>query len=116
MQTHFTHLFTPLRVRGIMFPNRIFLSPQGHSPKHRHPSSYDSLYDAGMLFFDKSQGGFGGCTLATGPVLEDGRYEKYARDQIRELMSMATQTGAKVAAGVMPFTFHPDKIPPITDL
>lgn len=64
MQTHFTHLFTPLRVRGIMFPNRIFLSPQGHSPKHRHPSSYDSLYDAGMLFFDKSQGGFGGCTLA----------------------------------------------------
>ena len=78
MQTHFTHLFTPLRVRGIMFPNRIFLSPQGHSPKHRHPSSYDSLYDAGMLFFDKSQGGFGGCTIATGPVLEDGHYEKYA--------------------------------------
>ena len=116
MQTHFTHLFTPLRVRGIMFPNRIFLSPQGHSPKHRHPSSYDSLYDAGMLFFDKSQGGFGGCTIATGPVLEDGHYEKYARDQIRELMSMATQTGARVAAGVMPFTFHPDKIPPITDL
>ena len=61
MQTHFTHLFTPLRVRGIMFPNRIFLSPQGLSPKHRHPSSYDSLYDAGMLFFDKSQG----CLLYT---------------------------------------------------
>ena len=116
MQTHFPKLFTPLRVSGIMFPNRIFLSPQGHSPKHRHPSSYDSLYDAGMLFFDKSQGGFGGCTIATGPVQADGRYEKYARDQIRELMSMAAQTGAKVAAGVMPFAFHPDKIPPITDI
>lgn len=103
--TKYPLLFSPLRVRSIMFPNRIFLSPQNHSPRHRHPSSYDSLYDAGMMFFDKSQGGFGGCSLMCGPIMPDGTIEKYSRDQLRELMSMAVQTGAKVGAGVSPFVF-----------
>lgn len=109
MKTNFPNLFSPLRVRGIMFPNRIFLSPQGHSPKHQHPSSYDSIYDAGMLFFDKSQGGFGGCTVMCGPIMPDGTLEKYSRDRIREVMSMAVQTGAKVAGGVSPFVFRMPK-------
>ncbi len=60
---------------------RIFLSPQGHSPRHQHPSSYDSDYDAGMLFFDKSQGGFG-ADVMFGPLMEDGSLEKYSRDRI----------------------------------
>lgn len=109
MKTNFPVLFSPLRVRGIVFPNRIFLSPQGHSPRHRHPSSYDSDYDAGMLFFDKAQGGFGACSIHCGPIMPDGTIEKYARDQIRELMSMATQTGAKVGAGIAPFAFKMPK-------
>lgn len=109
MKTNFPNLFSPLRVRGIVFPNRIFLSPQGHSPRHQHPSSYDSDYDAGMLFFDKSQGGFGACNVMFGPLMKDGSIEKYSRDRIREVMSMAVQTGAKVGGGVAPFVFKMPK-------
>ena len=108
-KTNFPNLFSPLRVRGVMFPNRIFLSPQNHSPRHRHPSSYESDYDAGMAFFDKTQGGFGACSIQCGPIMPDGKIEKYARDQIRELMSMATQTGAKVGANVAPYEFKMPK-------
>ena len=101
MKHNFPHLFSPMKVRDVVFPNRIFLSPQGHSPKHRHPSSYDSDYDCGMMYFDKSQGGFGGAEIsyATG-FIENGKYEKYSRDQIRELQSMTVQTGAKVGTGI----------------
>lgn len=109
MKTNFPVLFSPLRVRGIVFPNRIFLSPQGHSPRHKHPSSYDSDYDAGMLYFDKSQGGFGGNSIMCGPIMPDGSIEKYSRDVIREVMSMTVQTGAKVGARVAPFTFKMPK-------
>lgn len=107
MKNHFPHLFSPLKVRDVVFPNRIFLSPQGHSPKHRHPSSYESDYDAGMMFFDKSRGGFGACEI-TGGFVVDGKYEKYSRDQIRELQSMAVQTGAKVGTGLMTMIRYED--------
>ena len=104
MKTKFKNLFSPLKVRGVVFPNRIFLSPQGHSPKHRHPSSFDSEYDCGMMFYDKSQGGFGAAEIsyATHNII-DGDYEKLSRDQIRELQSMCTQTGAKCGTSVGSF-------------
>ncbi|MGN1343844.1 MAG: FAD-dependent oxidoreductase, partial [Traorella sp.] len=67
-------------------------------PTHKHPSS--PKYDAGNSFVDKSASGAAGIIVPTGPVGKNGEYGKYDKDQIRELMSMAGQTGSKVGTQV----------------
>ena len=56
MENKYYRLLEPLKIRGLMFPNRIFYSSCGHSPTHKHPSSWDSTYDNGLIFYDKSLG------------------------------------------------------------
>lgn len=120
MNTKYPHILSPLKVRGVMFQNRIFVTPTGHSPSHKHPSSWDSIYDNGLLFYDKSLGGAAayGVDYVTN-IIKDGKYEKLNRDHIRELMSMATQSGGRVGTGthvhVKPYE-NPDLKPVTSDV
>lgn len=100
MKNKYHRLLEPLKIRGLMFPDRVFYSSCGHSPTHKHPSSWDSTYDNGLIFYDKSLGGAAGLGVNyVTNIIEDGKFEKLTRDQIRELMSMAGQTGTKVGTG-----------------
>lgn len=98
MKTVYENLCKPLKIRNVIFPNRMFVSSMGYPPTHKHPSS--PKYDAGVSFVDKSASGAAGILVMTGPVNEKGEYGKYDKDQIRELMSMAGQTGSKVGTQV----------------
>ena len=95
MEAKFPHLCESLRMRDTIFPNRIFCSAMGCPPSHKHPSS--PKYDAGVGFYDKSAGGAAGIVVSVCQAQENATYPKYERDQIRELMSLARQTGAIAA-------------------
>ena len=98
MNKKYQNLLSPLKLRNVIFTNRVFVSSMGFPPTHKHPSS--PKYDAGVSFYDKSQGGAAGILVSTGPANKNGEYPKYDRDQIRELMSLAGQSGSKVGAGL----------------
>ena len=94
MKTNFPHLFTPLRVNGIMLKNRIICAPMGTIKTHKVPSTTDY---GGMSALDRS---LGGAALvhnsALGPTAGEGlfAFEKYERDHTREALSVARQSGA----------------------
>ena len=98
MNTKYQNLLSPLKLRDVIFTNRVFVSSMGFPPTHKHPSS--PKYDAGVSFYDKSQSGAAGIIVSTGLANKKGEYPKYDRDQIRELMSLAGQSGSKVGAGL----------------
>lgn len=103
----FPNLCKPLRMRDTIFPNRIFVSAMGCPPTHKHPSGVK--YDAGVGFYDKSAGGAAGIVVSTCPVQENGQYPKYEKDQIRELQSLARQSGAKAGAALGVFGVDVEK-------
>lgn len=107
MKNKYPNLLKPLRLKNVVFQNRIFVSSMGCPPSHKHPSS--PKYDAGVGFYDKTFGGAAAILITVPPVCEDGKYQKYERDQIRELMSLATQSGSKAGAGLGAFGFDPVK-------
>lgn len=107
MNAKFPHICQPLRMRDTIFPNRIFCSAMGCPPTHKHPSS--PKYDAGVGFYDKSAGGAAGIVVSVCQADADGRYPKYERDQIRELMSLARQTGSKAGAALGVFGVDPER-------
>ena len=107
MEAKFPHLCESLRMRDTIFPNRIFCSAMGCPPSHKHPSS--PKYDAGVGFYDKSAGGAAGIVVSVCQAQENATYPKYERDQIRELMSLARQTGAKAGAALGVFGADPEK-------
>lgn len=98
MKNNYPNLFQPLRMRNVIFPNRVFVSSMGCPPTHKHPSS--PKYDAGVGFYDKTTGGAAAMLVYTPATQEDGTYPKYERDVVRELMSLAGQSGSKIGAGL----------------
>lgn len=97
-QITYPHLFTPLKLKNVMFPNRVFVSSMGCPPNHQHPSS--PKYDAGVGFYDKCAGGAAAILVNTPTVGKDKQYPKYEKDRIRELMSLAGESGSRVGAGL----------------
>ena len=93
-KTNFPHLFTPLRVNGMMLKNRIICAPMGTIKTHKVPSTTDY---GGMSAYDRS---LGGAALvhnsALGPSGGEGlfAFEKYELDHTREALSVAKQSGA----------------------
>ncbi|MDQ0360215.1 oxidoreductase [Breznakia pachnodae] len=98
MKNNYPNLFKPLRMRNVIFQNRVFVSSMGCPPTHKHPSS--PKYDAGVGFYDKTAGGAAAILVEVPPTQKDGTYPKYERDVIRELMSLAGQSGSKIGAGL----------------
>lgn len=95
----YPHLFAPLRIRSVIFPNRVFVSSMGCPPTHQHPSS--PRYDAGVGFYDKCAGGAAAMLVGVPPLdTATGQYPKYEKDRIREVMSLAGQSGSKVGANL----------------
>ena len=94
MTNHFPHLFSPLRVNGMMLKNRIIAAPMGVISTHKIPSTTDY---GGMSAYDRS---LGGAALvhnsALGPTSGESlfAFNKYERDQSRENLSVARQAGA----------------------
>lgn len=95
----YKNLFKPLRIRNVMFMNRVFVSSMGCPPTHIHPSS--PKYDAGVGFYDKCAGG-AAAILVNVPQLDvvTKEYPKYEKDRIREVMSLASESGSKIGAGL----------------
>lgn len=95
----YPHLFAPLRMKNVIFPNRVFVSSMGCPPTHKHPSS--PKYDAGVGFYDKCAGGAAAILVSVPSVdPETKQYPKYEKDQVRELMSIAGESGSKVGANL----------------
>lgn len=95
----YPYLFKPLRMKNVMFSNRVFVSSMGCPPTHVHPSS--TKYDAGVGFYDKCAGGAAAILVNTPPLDENTKqYPKYEKDRIREVMSLAGESGSKVGAGL----------------
>ena len=94
MKTNFPHLFSPLRVNGMILKNRIMAAPMGLISTHRIPSTTDY---GGMSAYDRSIGGAGLVHNSTlGPTAGEGlfAFEKYELDHTRENLSVAKQSGA----------------------
>lgn len=97
MNDKYSHVFSPISIKGCVWSNRIIASPMGHPKTHIHQSS---TYYGGISIFDKSLGGSGAVTISTPLAKEDYRYDKYERDEYQEDLSVMKAGGAKAVAEV----------------
>jgi len=95
----YPNLFSPLRLKNVIFPNRVFVSSMGYPPTHIHPSS-PTYEGGGVGFYDKCKGGAAAILVSPSAVETSGQYPKYEKDKIRELISLAKESGSKVGAGL----------------
>lgn len=100
MNKFFPNLFKPLRVKNIVFKNRIEASPMGVVPSHHFISAFPDY--GGVMFHDKSIGGAAALHIvshgltSTNGYISNGHdpFEKYQRDIMREQLSVGQQSGA----------------------
>ena len=100
MNDQFPHLFQPLKVKNIVFKNRIEASPMGNVPSHHFISSFPDY--GGVMFYDKSIGGAGALHVvshgldSSNSYISNGHdpFEKYQRDITQEQLSVGKQAGA----------------------
>lgn len=91
MKTNYPHLFSPLRINGIMLKNRIISSPAG-VPRAQTPSS---THYGEISAYDRALGGAGLVINALyGCGLEFDPFSKYGSDATREILSVMKQSGA----------------------
>jgi len=99
----YPHLFSPLRVNGMMLRNRILTPPMGIIAKHKIISSTN--YGA-MSAFDRS---LGGASLVHIPTEGIDIFTKYEMDATKEQINVAKQDGAKVSCELGLFYMVPDE-------
>lgn len=100
MNKKFPNLFKPLKVKNIVFKNRIEASPMGNVPSHHFISAFPDY--GGVMFYDKSIGGAGALHVVSHGLDSSNSYvsnghdpfEKYQRDITREQLSVGKQVGA----------------------
>ncbi len=101
--TKFINLFSPLRVNGVMLSNRIIAAPMD-TPRLNLLSSTNY---AGVSVLERSTGGAAGICLNALSVAEVSNskdpFEKYSRDNTREIISVTRQAGAK---SILELFFH----------
>ena len=97
MNNKYEHVFNPIQIKNMMCSNRIISAPMGHPKNH---ITLSSTYYGGISIFDKSLGGAGAVTISTPLAKEDGKYDKYERDEYREDLTVMKAAGAKAIAEV----------------
>lgn len=89
----YPHLFSPLRVNGVMLKNRVIAAPMG-VPKATVISSTNY---GGLSVYDKSLGGAAVVTVGDNAIAsiaqERDAFDKYARDVGREILTVMRQSG-----------------------
>jgi 2,4-dienoyl-CoA reductase-like NADH-dependent reductase (Old Yellow Enzyme family) len=101
----YPNLFKPIRVKNLLYHNRICSTPMGTVPLHLTISSTDY---GGVSLYDKAKGGAGMIAMCYhGSILErtfetngGNPFSKYEMDVLREDLSVASAGGALVAFDV----------------
>ena len=105
----YPHLFSPLRVNGVMLKNRVMAAPMG-IPRAALLSTTNY---GGLSLMDKARGGAAVVTTTNYSLAdlvgEKSPFDKYARDVSREALSVMQQGGAQAMLEI-PFhgTVRPD--------
>lgn len=110
----YSHLFSPLRVKNLLYRNRIVCTPMGTVPTHTILSSTD--YGT-VSAYDKALGGsamlnmtyHGSQRTKTFELCGGDPFEKYEMDILREQLSVHRSGGALVSMGVA-FPWHYDGV------
>lgn len=106
----YQHLFSPLRVKNLLYRNRICCTPMGTVPNHLILSSTDYGTVSG---YDKALGGsammgmtyHGSQLKRTFELCGGDPFEKYEMDVLREELSVHKAGGALVSMGIA-FPWH----------
>lgn len=102
MNTTYKHLFSPLRLGGMMLKNRIISSPAG-VPKAHTPSS---THYGEISAYDRALGGAGLVINALyGCGLEPDPFSKYGSDSTREILSVQKQSGGMAGYSIGAYAF-----------
>lgn len=93
MNKRYPHVFQPLKVKNVMFKNRIFATPMGMPRSHALPSS---TYYGNVSLLDKVRGGVAACYFQYETFAQkDNTFPKYDRDGMRECLSVARAYGCR---------------------
>ena len=110
----YPHLFSPLRVKNLLYRNRIVCTPMGTVPTHTLLSSTD--YGT-VSAYDKALGGsamlnmtyHGSQRTKTFELCGGDPFDKYEMDILREQLSVHRAGGALVSLGIA-FPWHYDGV------